>query len=189
MPGVDWTKLVADDTLRPSAGHRLNFELRGAADSLGSDTSFVQTAVSAKWIWSLPNAARILVRGSLGTTWADNFNELPPSVRFFAGGDTSVRGYEYDSLGPLDADGEVVGGSSLAVASVEYEHPVVPGWSVAAFVDSGNAFDGSDLDARTGVGVGFRWQSPLGPIRVDVAKPLDGDDRGARLHISFGPDL
>jgi len=189
MPGVDWTKLVADDTLRPSAGHRLNFELRGAADSLGSDTSFVQAAVSAKWIWSLPNAARILVRGELGTTWEDDFNKLPPSVRFFAGGDTSVRGYEYESLGPLNADGEVVGGSSLAVASVEYEHPVVSGWSVAAFVDSGNAFDGSDIDARTGAGVGFRWQSPLGPIRVDVAKPLDGDDRGARLHISFGPDL
>ncbi len=189
MPGVDWTKLVADDTLRPSAGHRVSFELRGAGDSLGSDTSFVQAAVSAKWIWSLPNSARVLISGELGTTWVDNFNELPPSVRFFAGGDTSVRGYEYESLGPLNADGEVVGGSNLAVASMEYEHPVVPGWSVAVFVDSGNAFNGSDIDAKTGAGVGFRWQSPLGPIRVDVAKPLDGDDRGARLHISFGPDL
>jgi len=189
MPGVDWTKLVADDTLRPSAGHRLNFELRGATDALGSDTSFVQAAISAKRIWPLPNAARILVRGEVGATWEDDFDALPPSVRFFAGGDTSVRGYEYESLGPLDADGEVVGGSSLATASVEYEHPVVPRWSVAAFIDAGDAFNGSDLDPKVGAGLGFRWQSPLGPIRVDVAKPLDGDDRGARLHISLGPDL
>ena len=144
---------------------------------------------SAKWIWSLPNEARIIFRGEVGTTWKDDFNALPPSVRFFAGGDTSVRGYEYESLGPTDTDGEVIGGSSLAVASVEYEHPIVPRWSVAAFVDSGDAFDDSSFETNTGVGVGFRWQSPLGPIRVDVAKPFDGDDRGARLHISLGPDL
>ena len=189
IPGVDWTRLVADDTLRASAGHRLSFSLRGASDSLGSDTSYVQAALSAKRIWSLPNAARILVRGELGATWGDDFNALPPSVRFFAGGDTSVRGYEFESLGPVDAHGQVVGGTSLAVASIEYEHSVRPRWSVAAFVDSGDAFRAAEFVTHTGAGVGLRWQSPLGPIRIDVAKPLDGDDRNPRLHISLGPDL
>ena len=188
-PGVDWTRLVADDTLRPSAGHRLNFSLRGASDSLGSDTSFVQAALSAKWIWSLPSSARILVRGELGATWEDDFSALPPSVRFFAGGDTSIRGYEFESLGPMDAHGQVVGGTSLAVASIEYEHPVRPRWSVAAFVDSGDAFRAAEFETHTGTGVGLRWQSPLGPIRFDVARPRSGDDRNLRLHVSLGPDL
>jgi translocation and assembly module TamA len=189
MPGVDWTRIETDDTLRPSAGYRLNLEMRGAADDLGSDTSFVQAAVSAKWIWSMSETSRVLLRGEVGATWEDEFTDLPPSVRFFAGGDTSVRGYDFESLGPVDADGEVVGGSNLAVASVEYEYQVKPSWSVAAFVDSGDAFNGSDLEPKTGAGVGFRWQSPLGPIRFDVAKPLDGDDRDLHLHISLGPDL
>ena len=186
---MDWTRLVADDTLRPSAGHRLNFSLRGASDSLGSDTSFVQAAASAKWISSLPSSARILVRGELGTTWEDDFNALPPSARFFAGGDTSIRGYEFESLGPVDAHGQVMGGTSLAVASIEYEYSVGPCWSVAAFVDSGDAFRAAEFVTHTGTGVGLRWQSPLGPIRFDVAKPRNGDDRKSRLHISLGPDL
>lgn len=189
VPGLDWTRLAADDRLRPGAGHRLDFSLRGASDSLGSDTDFLQATASAKWIRSLPGSARILLRGELGATWENDFDALPPSVRFFAGGDTSVRGYDFESLGPVDANGQVTGGTRLAVASVEYEHPVRPRWSVAAFVDTGGAFREGDAEMHTGVGIGLRWQSPLGPIRVDVARPLDASDRGPRLHVSLGPDL
>ena len=83
----------------------------------------------------------------------------------------------------------VIGGNRLAIASFEYEHPVRERWSVAFFVDAGNAFKDSDYDTRSSAGVGFRWQSPLGPIRVDVGFPLNGNDRGARLHVSLGADL
>ena len=189
VPGLAWTRLDASDTLRPASGERQSFSLRGASQSLGSDTSFLQAALSAKWIRSLPGAARILARVDLGATWKDELAALPPSVRFFAGGDTSVRGYDFESLGPLDAFGEVVGAPNLAVASVEYEHPVRPGWSAAVFVDAGDAFRATEFELHTGVGVGLRWQSPLGPIRIDVAKPLDGADGKPRLHISLGPDL
>jgi translocation and assembly module TamA len=110
-------------------------------------------------------------------------------VRFFAGGDNSIRGYQFRSLGPIDMDGDVIGGNRLLVGSVEYEHPVKPRWSVATFYDVGNAFRDSDFHAVAGAGIGARWQSPLGPIRLDLAKPLDGPDSGMRYHISFGPDL
>jgi translocation and assembly module TamA len=118
-----------------------------------------------------------------------DFAALPPSVRFFAGGDNSVRGYDYKTLGPTDSTGAVIGGSELAVASLEYEHNVRPHWSVAMFVDSGNAFDRGAFDAKTGAGIGARWQSPLGPIRVDVAHPFDDPNTNWRLHITLGPDL
>ena len=78
--------------------------------------------------------------------------------------------------------------SSLATASFEFEQPLKARWSLAFFVDSGNAFEGSRIDAKTGAGIGGRWQSPLGPIRLDLARTMDaaGD---WRLHVSLGPDL
>jgi translocation and assembly module TamA len=101
-----------------------------------------------------------------------------------------VRGYGFEALGPLDADGKVIGGSSLATGSFELEQPLRARWSLAFFVDSGNAFEGSRIDAKTGAGIGGRWQSPLGPIRIDLARALDaGTGRDWRIHVSLGPDL
>lgn len=189
MPGVSFTRLRGDDTLRPSKGSRLAFEVRGGSDAFGSDTSFAQTIVDTKWITSFEREARLLLRAKLGATIRDNFADLPPSVRFFAGGDSSIRGYDFESLGPVDADGKVIGGSHLAVASVEYEIPIKPRWSFAMFVDSGNAFERGSFDVKTGAGLGARWQSPLGPVRIDVGVPVNDPEHGARLHISLGPDL
>jgi translocation and assembly module TamA len=189
MPGMQWSRLVADNAIRPDRGSKLEFDARGAGDSVGSDTTFVQIQAQGKWIWSLRNRARILVRGRGGRTWERAFEELPPSVRFFAGGDNSVRGYGFETLGPTNADGEVIGGSRLVTMSFEYEHPVRQLWSIALFADAGNAFNDSSWNLQRSVGIGARWQSPLGPIRVDLAQPLDGTTRDVRLHISLGPDL
>jgi translocation and assembly module TamA len=189
MPGIAWTRVRADNTIRPNHGAKLELELRGAADAVGSDTDFVQAIAHGRWIWSPSEVARILFRTELGATAEKSFDELPPTVRFFAGGDNSVRGYDFESLGPVDEKGEVIGGSSLAVASIEYEHRIKAKWSLAIFVDSGNAFESSEFDTKTGAGIGTRWQSPLGPIRVDVAHPFDDTQDRWRLHITLGPDL
>jgi translocation and assembly module TamA len=189
MPGMNWSRLRADAPLRPANGSKIQFRLRGASDAIGSDTSFVQALAEAKWIKSLPSRARIILRGQLGITQEDVFVDLPPSVRFFAGGDNSIRGYEFASLGPENAEGEVIGGSGIAVASIEYEHPVRERWSIAVFVDTGNAFVDSRIDAKTGAGFGARWRSPLGPVRFDIGFPINDPDRNARLHVSLGPDL
>lgn len=189
MPGMSWLRLEADNTLRPERGYRLGFEVTGANDTLGSDTTFLQLTAEAKWIRSFGNDHRLLVRGRVGAIWEDDFTQLPPSVRFFAGGDNSIRGYDFESLGPVDAAGQVIGGNRLIVASIEYEFPLVRRWSAALFVDAGNAFRDNDFETSTGVGAGIRWQSPLGPIRVDLAKPLDGEERDLQLHVSLGADL
>ncbi len=139
-------------------------------------------------LWS---GGRLLTRAEVGATLIDELDTLPASVRFFAGGDTSVRGYAYNSLGPTDPFGAVVGGENLLVGSVEIDQLVADDWSVAAFIDSGNAYDElKDFDTATGVGVGIRWISPLGPIRFDVAIPLEKDaPDDYRIHITLGPDL
>jgi translocation and assembly module TamA len=189
MPGVAWTRIRADNEIRPTVGSRLSLEVRGAHDALVSDTTFAQAIAQGKWIWSTPRGQRIIVRGQAGATAEREFDELPASVRFFAGGDNSVRGYAFEALGPVDADGNVIGGSSLATGSFEFEQPLRARWSMAFFVDSGNAFERSEMDTKTSVGMGGRWQSPLGPIRIDLALPLDDDDDSWRVHITLGPDL
>jgi translocation and assembly module TamA len=189
QPGASWTRVRADNTIRPDRGDRLIFEISTASDQLGSDTNFIQTIFESRWIRSLGERSRFLSRVRAGATWNRDFDELPPSARYFAGGDDSIRGYEFRSQGPVDADGDVIGGDRLLVASVEYEFSLREQWSVATFYDAGNAYRESNFDLVAGFGVGARWQSPLGPIRIDVARPLDGIDRDLRLHISLGPDL
>jgi translocation and assembly module TamA len=189
MPGVSWTRIRGDSAIRPTVGSKLTLVLRAAADAVVSDTTFGQAIAEGKWIWSTRRGQRFLVRGQAGATAEREFEELPASVRFFAGGDNSVRGYSFEELGPVDADGNVIGGSSLATGSFEFEQPLRARWSLAFFVDSGNAFERSEMDAKTSVGLGGRWQSPLGPIRMDLALPLEDDHDEWRVHITLGPDL
>ncbi len=191
IPGLNWTWIDADDRLYPSRGLLFGFELRGAATELLSDTTFAQGMLHLKGVYALNDASRIIARGDFGATAiSSNIEELPTSLRFFAGGDASVRGYAYNSIGPIDAEGTVVGGKNLLVGSLEYEHRVWDGWSVAAFVDSGDAFDGTSPDMKTGVGVGLRWRSPVGPVRLDFASGLDRPPGDAfRFSFGIGPDL
>jgi translocation and assembly module TamA len=189
QPGMGWLRVRADNPIRPQRGDRYLFEISVSSDRLVSDTSFVQTVAEARWIRSLGERSRFLTRVRAGATWNNDFDALPPSARYFAGGDNSIRGYEFRSQGPVDANGEVVGGDRILVGSAEYERRIKEKWSVATFYDTGNAFHGSDFDAIAGFGIGARWLSPLGPIRMDIARPLDGIDRDLRLHISLGPDL
>ena len=187
--GVNFESAVGREISRSERGHRINLDLRGASDSLGSDTSFLQLTATAKWLRSLSDKTRIIMRGRLGATLKESLTELPVSVRFFTGGDRSVRGYDYESLGPVDINGVVIGGGSLLEASFEIDRAIARDWSIAAFVDTGSAFNDFDPRFSTGIGIGIRWYSPVGPVRLDFAHPLDDPDRDFRLHISLGPDL
>lgn len=187
--GTSYERSKGEVLSRVRNGYRLSFDLRGAGESLGSDTSFLQLRSSGKWIRSFNDKTRVLARASFGATAKEQLDELPASVRFFAGGDRSVRGYDFETLGPVNADGEVIGGSHQVTASLELDRAFANSWAFAVFADTGSAFNGSDIELSSGVGLGLRWYSPVGPIRVDIAHPLDNPDEDIRLHISLGPDL
>jgi translocation and assembly module TamA len=187
--GTSYETARSEILSRVQNGHRLTVDLRGASDSLGSNTTFLQLRAGGKWIHSFTDRTRVLARVNIGATAKQDLEELPASVRFFAGGDRSVRGYDFKTLGPVNEDGEVIGGSHLVTASLEFDRAFGKNWAFSIFADTGSAFNGSDADFSTGVGLGMRWYSPVGPIRVDVAHPLDNPDESVRLHISLGPDL
>lgn len=188
IPGIGFSRTVADAPIYPRRGWSVSTTLRGAVKGPISDVSFAQLTLNLKDVHPL-GSGRLFTRLSLGATSVSDITLLPASLRFFAGGDNSVRGYAYQSLGPSDSSGNIIGGKYLATASAEYDHHLYGAFYWAAFYDVGNAFNALPLDPHRGVGLGLRWHSPLGPIRLDVAHPLDGSGNYIRVHISMGTEL
>ena len=209
-PEVSLARKQADDPMFVRRGWSLTLAGRAGQKGLVSDTSFAQASADAKWIRGLTENSRFIARGSLGATKVDDFDKLPPELRFFAGGDRSIRGYPFQTVGPpLPAElvplaqaecaahpkrtcqKLVTGGKNLLVASAEYEYYFKPNWGVATFVDTGDAFTSfGDYRQKIGTGFGVRWRSPVGMVRVDLGFPVHDDQhRGVELHVVIGPDL
>lgn len=190
MPGYRLERTKADNVLQTAHGYRVSLEVRGSSESLLSTVTMLQLRGNAKGIHRFGEGGRVTGRVDIGSTIGESVTNLPASLRFFAGGDNSVRGYAYESLGPVDAAGLPEGGRNLLVGSIEYEHPVVEDeWWVAAFVDGGNAFSSEEFEPRYGYGIGIRWYSPVGRVRLDFAVPDDTDRDEWRLHFGLGADL
>ena len=122
----------------------------------------------------------------------ENFARYPTSLRFFAGGDSSIRGYDFKSLGPEDEEGNVVGGKNVLVLSGEYNHRIYPRWVVAGFVDGGNAFNDNLDEVHIGAGSGFRWLMDFGSLSIDLAWPVSNEEVSVSdvfFHLGFGAAL
>lgn len=189
IPGASALYVRADDRIVARRGYRLQLDVRGASEAVVSDLAFLQGRVQAKGIHTLGESGRLIARADAGATRTDNFNDLPATLRFYAGGDNSVRGYAYQSIGPVNDQGEVTGGKYLLTGSIEYEHRIYQKWSVAIFYDAGNAFLDEFEPLKRGAGIGARWRSPVGNIRLDVANAVSEPDRPWRIHFTLGPDF
>ncbi len=190
LPGIGFSRTVSDSKVDPSRGWRLQADLAGGHRSLFSDADLLHLNLQAKGLTTFAGGHRLLGRMQFGGIATNAFESIPPSLRFFAGGDQSVRGYDYQTLSPRDSEGDRVGGRYLMVGSLEYQYPLRERWRLATFVDHGNAFDDFTDPLKTGVGIGVRWVSPVGPLRLDLAHALDDDEGSAfRIHFSMGPEL
>jgi len=184
------TRKKADSLDFVRRGWSVNIDVRSTAGEALSSARFSEITLDSRWIRAFLGNNRLILRGSLGHVWTDNFDALPPQLRFFAGGDQSIRGYSFQSIGPENSYGRVIGGDSLVIASATLEHYFTPRWGIATFIDAGNAFNGTNVQAKVGTGIGVRWRSPVGLIRVDVGTPVnDAQRHGVELHVVIGPDL
>jgi translocation and assembly module TamA len=188
LPGARYSRRRYQDLVRPRKGHQYSLEVRGGHQWLGSDTGLLQVLAASNLLLPLPGRLTLFTRVE-GAYTAQNepLAEIPASLRFFAGGDQSVRGYAYQSLGPEDDDGEVTGGKHLLVGSIELERALGEKWGVAVFFDTGNAFNNlANMDLQHGAGLGVRRYTPVGPVRLDLARQFGVADPGYRIHLSIG---
>jgi translocation and assembly module TamA len=188
-PEISAQYVGVDDRAFPRRGLSGNIALRGGVEGVGSDASFLQLQTVARWYRGIGQNDRLLVRGEFGTTLTNALVSMPPSLRFYAGGDHSVRGYAFREVGPRLPNDYALGAKHVVTGSVEYEHYLAgSAWGGAAFVDAGSAFDDTP-DLKTGVGVGLRWRSPVGPVRIDIAHGLNDPDSSFQLYLNIGADL
>jgi translocation and assembly module TamA len=188
MPGLRFSQRRVDNLIRPHKGFRYALESRGSGQALGAESNFIQLLGNGDMLIPLTTRFSLLPRVQWGITWQkDPLTDLPPSLRFYAGGDRSVRGYAYQSLGPKDSSGNVIGGKHLLVGSLEVEYSITQNWSTAVFYDVGNAFNNfEDLTWPQSAGLGVRYYTPAGPVRVDLARQINVDNPALRLVVTIG---
>ena len=193
FPSLRAEYIDVDDRLAPRRGGGGTLTLRGGRGGIDGDATFAQLHATVQWFHGFDADSRLLVRGEAGHTFTGELLDLPPSLRYYAGGDRSVRGYGWREIGPriVNSVGEsyALGAANVVTASIEYERYFLGPWGAAVFVDSGSAFDGKTPDMHTGIGIGLRWRSPVGPVRIDIAHGLDSPDSPITLHLNIGADL
>lgn len=178
MPAVTWLYLHTDNALKPNYGERISVNIQGADKHALSDVSFVQYRVEMRALIPISYRNRFKLESTIGGTFTDNFDLLPLSLRFTAGGAQSVRGYAYQSLGPA---------KHLLVLSAEYQYRVVGDWFGSYFQDAGNAFNSDQhIDLKRSQGVGVVWQSPIGTMELDYAQSLTDPSKKPMLQFSMG---
>jgi translocation and assembly module TamA len=172
-----------DALISPRQGYVLSGEVGGAPNAFASQ-QFVRGVASASLFLTLSRNDDVLLRGQAGAVRSQARKGIPSTFLFRTGGDQTVRGYAFESIGVQD-NGAVVGGRRLLVGSIEYTRWIGESWGVAAFFDAGNAWDaGVRTDVATGYGIGARFRTPIGPIRADLAYGALTSDW--RLHFSVG---
>jgi translocation and assembly module TamA len=191
LPGIRFSDDHYDNPIRPHYGFHYALDLRGTHQLLGSDTALVQLLAEGSYLLPLPWRLSLRTRAKGGATMlSDSFREIPPSLRFFTGGDQSVRGYSYKSLGPRDASGKVTGGKQLLTGSVELERAILKDWGVSLFYDAGNTFNSlSSFKPAQGAGVGIHYYSSVGALNLSVARPLGVDNPSIHFHFTVGFEL
>ena len=191
IPGVSYASLpptFLTGWVRDAAYY---LELSGSPQSLGSDASYLRFIARAEKVWRISGPWYLRLRGEVGASWINEFSELPASQRFFAGGDRSVRGFGLNELsppGPPDENGnptEGVGGENKLIASIEIERDLPRDFRIAAFYDTGNAFNDWSVPLEYSIGLGVRWKLPMMMIGLDVAQALSESGKNPRLHLNI----
>jgi translocation and assembly module TamA len=183
-----------DRPLDPTRGARINASITPYPGFLGSTVGMTVSKVEASAYYSLDEESRYILAGriGLGSIIGADLDDIPANFRFFAGGGGSVRGYRYRSLGPQGPFGYVVGGRSLLEASLEARIKITDTIGIVPFIDAGNAFESSYPDfgetLRLSAGLGLRYYTAIGPIRLDIATPLNprAGDKPVSLYVSIG---
>lgn len=200
LPGISLSHKWREGPLtNPERGFSQLYSLEGASEAVGGSLDLLR--LHARWVHvtSLGDRHRLVTRGEAGAVYLDeeDRDRLAPSLGFFAGGSHSLRGFDYQSIGNpvtlIARDGEprefVLGGDRLLLGSLEYQYRVLPQWRLAIFADAGDAFNEGEFEANYALGAGLHYLTPVGPVKLEIARSLSEDPPGWRLHINIGAEF
>jgi translocation and assembly module TamA len=215
VPGVDIASVPKGYLGEPMFEHGFFAEIRGSQGAFGSKADFLQLHVEVERVIKLAPKWHLSLRDEFGVTAASHFDQVPPAMRFFAGGEGSVRGFEYNDLSPMQqycisgtpiCDYAKAGGKDVITGTVEFDRDLPRHFGIAAFFDYGNAFNhfGSQevpvvsngqlirMEKQPllqyGAGIGFLFRLPVLTLGVDIGQPLS-QPGSPRLYINFSPKL
>ena len=191
IPALRLTKRESSGGFDPSRGYSLMLEALGSS-AIWGDNSFVQLKATYRGMTEITASSRFLFRLEQGINLGPDADHVPPSLRFFAGGDNSIRGFGYRNKASLQPDGSGLKGSKyLTTGTAEIQVPIgIPNSRVAFFVDAGIATDDYQEDYLLGPGLGYRFVSPYGVVRVDLAAGLEKHEPTSyHIHFAFGPEF
>ena len=189
MPALLLSRRESSGGFDPAYGYSVAGDFTGAT-TLWSDYNFFRALVSMQGIMSPTPSSRFIFRLTGGGIFGNDSYHVPPSLRFFAGGDRSIRGFGYMSQAPKRG-GKLRGGRYLATGTAELQFPIgISSSRAAVFLDAGKAFDEVGTgDLLLGPGIGYRYLSKYGTASVDMAVGVSDEDHGFKLHFSFGPEF
>lgn len=192
IPGISFATMPPNLLTGWARNAAYFFELSGSPQSLGSDASFLRFYSRGERVWDIGGPWHLRLRGELGTSVVNKLSNLPASQRFFAGGDHSVRGFANNELSPVtkpppgsSSAGLITGGEHLLTGSIELERDLPRDLRVAAFFDTGNAFNNWNTPLEYSIGVGLRLKLPMLMIGLDVAQALSEPGKKPRLHLNI----
>lgn len=178
-PSFNISRLSSDNAINPEKGSRVTLDTSVGVP--GSEEEFLQSELSAKWIYPPTKNSFLILRGNLGTTYANDYLEkFPLSMRFFAGGYNSVRGYSYQSLGP---------GKYLKVGSAEIQQRIYDQFYTGVFIDEGNASNSVTQPLERGIGLDFIYRTSVGPLSIDIAQASTTPGKPLSVEFNFGANL
>jgi translocation and assembly module TamA len=192
-PQLEWD--WSDDLLDPTRGGRLKAQIVPYWDTLGGDLAFAKTSFTASHYFRILESPLTVfaLRAALGTTSFATGGPIPADLRYYAGGGGSVRGYAYQSAGPIAGKDHPLGGKSLIELGAEARVKITRNIGLVGFLDGGSAFESSYPDFQEdllwGAGIGLRYHTPIGPLRLDVAVPLNRRpeiDDPFQVYVSIG---
>ncbi|NNG03638.1 MAG: outer membrane protein assembly factor [Inquilinus sp.] len=185
---------TTDSVLDPARGTRATLGFTPFLEALGSSQDLYRTRLTGSAYWDFGTGGDTVLAGlvGLGALAGESRDNVPADKRFYVGGGGTVRGYDFQGIGPLDDDGDPVGGRSMVHFSLELRQQMFGAVSLVPFVDGGQVFEASypdfEDDLQYGAGLGLRYETGFGPLRLDVAVPINGRDTDPSyaFYISLG---
>lgn len=188
IPGISYSRTRTKGGINTTWGDKLMGSFEVSNKWWLSSDDLIKLYGQAKIIRTY-SGHQFVASTELGAIQTSDIYTVPSSMRFFTGGDQSIRGFDYESIAPTDSQDYLVGGKYLAIASLEYRYPVAENWKLALFTDMGTATDDFSEEISSSLGTGIVWASPVGPIRFYVAKPITNKINSFAIHFMIGPEL